>query len=100
MNEKNYKKRLEFQQKMLSHQSEQIDGFKVEIEKLKQKLKEKDEIINSVSSLREELSQNVTEVKKCKKQYKDLIDELKQMKKIINEEIYRNRWWLIKFLIR
>lgn len=102
MNEKKNKhqKRLEFQQKMIARQSEQIKSLKNEIEKLNLKLKEKDEVINSVSSLRDELSQNVTEVKKYKNEYKSLIQELKKMKNIINQEVYKKRWWLIKWLIK
>lgn len=100
MNEKKYKKRLEFQQKMISRQSEQIDDLKLEIETLRNKLIEKDEIINSVTPLRSELTENVNEVKKHKEQYKVLIQELKDMKKILNREVYKNRWWLIKRLLK
>ena len=66
MNEKGYKKRLDFQNKMISRQSKQIDSLKSEIDNLTLKLAEKDKIINSVASLREELSQNVEEVKNKK----------------------------------
>ena len=100
MNEKKYRKRLEFQQNIISRQLEQIDALKVEIEKLKQKIKEKDEVINSVEPMRREMTENIKEQRKLKKEYKDLINELKQMKKIINEEVYSNRWWLIKILIK
>ena len=104
MNEKKYKKRyekrLDFQQKIISRQSEQIDTLKNEIEELKNKLIEKDETINSVDSLRKELSENVNVTKKYKEQYKGLIQELKDMKKIINKEVYKNRWWLIRWLLK
>ena len=100
MNEKKYKKRLEFQQKMISRQSEQIESLKSEIENLKLKYKEKDETINSVSNLRNELTENINEVKKHKEEYKSLIEELKKMKEIINQEVYRGRWRLVKFLIK
>lgn len=100
MNERNYKKRLDFQQKMISRQSEQIESLKSEIEKLNLKLKEKDEIINSVELMRKELSQNVTEVKEYKNEYKSLIEEIKKMNKIINQEVYKGRWKLVRFLIK
>lgn len=100
MNEKNYKKRLEFQQKMISRQSEQIEALKSQIEKLQIKLKEKDEVISSVTPLRKELTENVNEIKKHKKEYQKLIQELKTMKNIVNEEVYKKRWWLIKFLLK
>lgn len=100
MNEKNYKKRLDFQQKIISRQSEEIEDLKLKNEELKMKLAEKDELINSVSSLREELTNNVSDIKRYKKEYKELINELRKMKKIMNQEIYKNRWWLVKFLIK
>ncbi len=100
MNEKNYKKRLDFQEKMISRKNEQIEALELEIESLKLKLEEKDEIINSVTPLRNELAENVKQVKEYKKQYDTLIQDLKKMKEIINLTVYKGRWKLIKFLIK
>ena len=102
MNEKNYKKRLDFQQKMMTRYLEQIEALKVENEKLKKELKEKDEVINFVTQLRKELTENVNDVKKYKKEYKRLIQELKKMKEIVTQEVYKSswRWKLIKFLLK
>ena len=100
MSEKIYKKRFEFQKKMISKQSEQIENLKSQIEKLELKCKEKDEIISSVDSLRNELINNIDEVKKHKKNYEELIKELRNMKNIINQTVYKNRWKWIKFLIK
>ena len=99
MNEKKFEKRLEFQQKIISRQSEQIEELKSQNEKLKLKIEEKAELINSVSAMREELSYNIDEVKKGKEEYKKLISEVKMMKEIINKEVFKNRWWLIKLLL-
>lgn len=95
-----YEKRFQFQQKMINRQSEQIDDLKIKIEKLEHQLKEKDEIINSVAPLRNELIQSVNEAKQYKEEYNKLIQDLKKMKGIVNEEVYRKRWWLIKLLLR
>lgn len=104
MNEKKinnkYEKRLTFQQKMIARQSEHIKDLESQIQKLQLELEEKNTIINSVSSMREELAQNVTDTKKCKEQYLVLIEELKKMKEIVNQEVYRGRWRLIKHLIK
>lgn len=100
MNEKSYKKRLEFQQKIISRQSEQIESLKLQIEKLKIECKEKNEIINSVTPLRNELTENVNEIKKYKKEYIKLIQELKKMKKIVNQKVYRGRWKIVRWLIK
>lgn len=100
MNEKNYKKRLDFQQKIISKQSEQIDGLKSEIESLKLECQKKDELINSVTPLRNELQQNVNDVKKKKNEFNELIQEMRKMKEIVNQEVYRGRWKIVRWLIK
>lgn len=100
MNEKRYEKKFEFQQKMISRQSEQIEELKLRNQELELELEKKDEIINSVSFLKDELTQNVDEVRKYKEEYKRLIDELRKMKEIINKEVYKGRWKIVKFLIK
>ena len=96
----NEKKRLEFQSKMISRQSKQIEDLKSENEKLRLQLREKDELINSVSYLKDELSKILSYLKKQKEEYKKLIDEIRKMKSIINQEVYKGRWWLIKLLLK
>lgn len=100
MNEKKYEKKLDFQQKIISRQSEQIEDLKLQNEKLRLKLQEKDELINSIAFMREELAQNVSEIKRHKEEYKKLIDEVRKMKEIINQTVYKGRWRIIKFLLK
>ena len=100
MNEKNYKKRLDFQQKMISRQSEQLEDLKLQVEKLEQKLKEKDGIINYVQPMRIEMTENIKEYRKLKNEYRRIIDELKKMKERMNQEVYRGKWRLVRWLIR
>lgn len=100
MNEKNYKKRLDFQQNIISKKSEEIESLKLENEKLKQKLREKDELIASVEPMRREMAESIKEHKRLNNKYKTLIQELRQMKKALNKEVFKNRWWLVKLLIR
>lgn len=101
MNEKKrYEKRLEFQQKMISRQSEQIDSLKSKIEKLTLECQKKDELINSVEPMRKEMTENLKEQKRLKNEYSKLIQELKMMESIVNEEVYRKRWWLIRLFLK
>ena len=54
-NKKNrYKKRFQFQQKMITRQSEQIEKLKADNEKLTLECQKKDELIKSVTPLRNE----------------------------------------------
>lgn len=100
MNEKKYEKKIEFQKKMIARQAEQIESLKSQIEELKKKCDEKDDIINSVSSLRNELISNVEAAKEYKEQYKSLVEEVKKMKDVMNQTVYKNKWKLVRFLIK
>lgn len=100
MNEKKYQKRLDFQQQVISKKSEEIEFLKAENARLRLKIEEKDNIINSIESMRNEFADNIKETKQCKEQYKSLIEELKQMKKIMNATVFKGRWRLIKFLMK
>ena len=100
MNEKNYKKRLDFQQDIISKKSEEIESLKLKNKKLEQTIKEKDEIIASVEPMRKEMAENAKEHKRLKQEYQGLIQELRQMKKALNKEVFKNRWWLVKLLIK
>jgi prefoldin subunit 5 len=100
MNEKNYKKRLETQSKVISRQSEEIESLNAEIVMLRLQIEEKDNVISSIEPMRKELSDNIAKIKKYKNEYKLLIEELKKMKDIVNQEVYKNRWKIIKFLMK
>lgn len=100
MNEKGYKRRFNFQKEIISRQSERIKSLELQIEELKLECAEKDKIINSVDSLRMELTENVNEIKKYKDEYENLIKELREMKQGINKSVYKSKWNLIKFLIK
>lgn len=100
MNEKKYKNKIESQNKIISKQSERIEFQNEQIAKLKLEIEEKDNIINSVASLKNELIQNNKDISEYKEEYKKLINELRQMKEILNREVYNGRWWLVKLLIR
>jgi chromosome segregation ATPase len=93
MNEKSYKKRLDFQQKLISKQSQRIKDLESELE-------EKNKIIDSISDLRNELKQNVAESKKYKDKYKKLVDDLRLQRDTFDKEVFNNRWWLIRLLVR
>lgn len=99
---RNYKRDYEFQKKLNLRQTEQIESLKFEVEKLKAQCEEKDKIINSVDSLRIEMTQHVDEIKKKKSEYDELTKELRDMRKVMTQEVYKSqwRWKLIKFLIK
>lgn len=93
MNEKSYKKRLDFQQKLISKQSQRIKDLESELE-------EKNKIIDSVSDLRNELKRNVAESMKYKEEYEKLVDELKLQRDTFDKEVFNSRWWLIRLFVK
>lgn len=100
MDEKKYEKKLEFKNKTISRQLKQIEDLELQLQKMKLEIEEKNKIINSVASLREELIQNVNESKKYKEESKGLLEELRKMKDVMNRTVFRGRWRLVKFLIK
>ena len=79
MKKKNLKKKYEFQENLIKRQFKQIEFLKNQIEQLKIKIQEKNELINSIIPLKNELAQNIAEVKKCKEEYQSLIKEIKKI---------------------
>ena len=100
MSEKKNKRRIEFQEKVILRQSDEIDSLKNRIKELEYECKEKDELIHSVDSLRKELSDINAELKGKKNEYDRLINELKKMKYVINQTFFKGRWKLINWLIK
>lgn len=100
MNEKKYQKRIDFQNDIITKKNKENESLKLDIAKLKLQLKEKEEIINSVNSLRNELSQDVSDVKKYKERYKELVEELREMKEVMDNTVFKGRWRLVRFLIK
>ena len=100
MNEKNFKKRFDSQQKVIARQSQQIDDLKKQIEKLTLECHKKDELISAIEPMRKEMTENIEESKRLKIQFQELVDELKQMKKIMDVTVYKGRWRLVKWLIK
>lgn len=97
---KDNEKRYDFLKEMISRQTEQIESLKLQIEELEAQCEEKDKIINSVNSLKSELTNDVNEVKKYKEEYRILIKELREMRNIMNQTVFKGKWKLIKFLIK
>lgn len=46
------------------------------------------------------MTEVINEQKRLKNEYEELIQELKQMKEIMNTTVYKGKWRLVKFLIK
>lgn len=97
---RSYEKKYEFQKKLTLKQSEEIKELESKIEELENKCKEKDKIINSIESLRNELMENINGAKESREKYEDLVSELREMKKVMNQTVFKKKWRLIRFLMK
>lgn len=97
---KKYERKLEFQKKIISKQSEQIEELKYRVQELEIECEKKDKEIMSVSDLKAELEKDVNDIKECRRTYMKLLEEIRTMKEVINKEVYKGKWSIIKFLIK
>ena len=95
-----YKKRIEYKDRVINKKDMEIESLKNRVSKLEIDNDEKDEIISSIDSLRVEMDEVVKELRNKSKEYDELIKELFQMRKIMNREVFNNKWSLVKWLIR
>ena len=86
--------------RIINRQAEEIDRLKKKISELEIGMDKKDELFESVDYLVKAMENTSIEIQGKKKEYDRLIDELRQMRKIMDEEVYKKKWWIIKFLIR
>ena len=86
--------------RIIERQTNEIESLKNKISELEIDCKDKDEIINSIDSLRIELDETVQSLKKKGEVYDRIIGELKEMKKIMNKEVFKGRWNIIRLLLK
>lgn len=93
-------KKSDIQSRIIRKKTEEIESLKEMISELEIDSAEKDNIINSIDSFRDELSEIADDLKNKREEYDKLIKELTDMKKIMNEEVFKNRWNLVRLLLK
>lgn len=88
------------QSRIIERQTNEIEALKNKVSKLEIDCKDKDEIINSIDSLRVEMNDVVESMKSKVEVYDKLIGELNEMKKIMNREVFKGRWNLVRLLLK
>lgn len=86
--------------RIIKRQIDEIDSLKKKIADLEIDCKEKDEIIKSIDTLRIDFKETIDDIKRKGEAYDKLIDELTEMKKVMNEEVFKGRWSLVRLLIK
>ena len=82
--------------RIIERQTNEIESLKKRISELEIDCDEKDELISSIDSLRVEME----DIKSKGEVYDKLVGELTEMKKIMNEEVFKGRWNIIRFLLK
>lgn len=86
--------------RIIKRQIDEIDSLKKKIADLEIDCKDKDEIIKSIDTLRIDFKETIDDIKRKGEAYDKLIDELTEMKKVMNEEVFKGRWNLVRLLIK
>jgi chromosome segregation ATPase len=93
-------KRNDIKTKIIKRQIDEIDGLKQQISELEIDCDKKDEIINSIETMREDFASVIDELKEQEKEYNMLIDDLMKMRNVMNQEFFKGRWKLVRLLIK
>lgn len=97
---KNKKKKADFRSQIIKRQIDEINNLKNTISELEIGHAEKDKIISSINVLRNDLIETVDDLKAKGEEYDKLIAELREMKKVMNEIVFKKRWKIIKLLLK
>ena len=93
-------KKYDFKSKIIARQVDKINSLQKQISSLEIDNAKKDELIKSIDVLRNDLFNIINELKNKSEKCDELIAELIQMKKVINQTVFKGRWKLIRFLIK
>lgn len=93
-------KRSDMKDRIIKRQSEEIDSLKSKIERLNLDSDKKDELIMSVESFRNEMDEILKDIDDKRDKYQNLVDELFEMRKAMDEEVFNGRWKLVRWLIK
>ena len=77
-----------------------VDALQKKVSDLEIDNAKKDEIINAINALRNDLFAIVNELNGKSEKFDELFDELMQMRKVINQTVFKGRWKLIRFLLK
>ena len=86
--------------RVIKSQHDEIESLKRKIEALNIDLDKKDELIHSVDDLREQLRQIVSNVRKKEQECDKLLKDMRLMHDALDREVFKNRWWIVKRLIK
>ena len=94
------KKKSDLRGQIIVRQVDKIDSLQKQVSALEIDNAKKDEIINSINALRDDLFVTVNEIKSKGEKYDELLAELMQMRKVMSQTVFKGRWKLIRLLLK
>ena len=95
-----YEKKYETQKKIVLRQLDEIEKLKSSISELEIDSEKRTELINSITDIRTELYEVIDDLSERREEYTRLIQDLRQMKMVMNQTVFKGKWRLIKLLLR
>lgn len=86
--------------RIIDRQSSEIESLKRKISRLEIAASEKDELLSSVDGLINDMRESVDSIQDKSDEYDRLIAELRDMRKIMDEEVFHRKWWILKHVLR
>lgn len=95
-----YEKKYETQKKIVLRQLDEIEKLKSSISELEIDSEKRTELIDSITDIRTELYEVIDDLSERREEYTCLIEDLRQMKMVMNQIVFKGKWRLIKLLLR
>lgn len=93
-------RKYDLQNQIIQKKNDEIEALRNKVLKLEIDRDEKQELLESVDYLRIELKDIVEDLKKKKEEYDRLNEDLMKMRTVFNQEVFRSRWRIVKWLIK
>lgn len=93
-------KKLDTKNKVIKRQIDEIESLKQMVSDLQVDCNEKDNVIESIESIRNDLLEIVEELKEKSKECDELINEVIEMRNSIDKYFFKKRWKLIRLLLK
>ncbi len=100
MEKKVSNRKYQSQKKTIMRQMEEIEKLRQEVENLQIDCNKRDELIDSINSIRDEFYEVIDDIKAKGEEYDALISDLKQMRQVMNHTYFKGKWKLIKLLLK
>ena len=95
-----YEKKYETQKKIVLRQLDEIEKLESSISELEIDSEKRTELIDSITDIRTELYEVIDDLSERREEYTRLIQDLRQMKMVMNQNVFKGKCRLIKLLLR